>query len=87
MQTAQNSAIRTAINMGVFEKIPTDGSEIGVADLAAALKVDETLLGEPANHRPRTKQKERTKPLTQRKTQSARPPVDKKEKDSMSKKK
>ena len=46
MQTAQNSAIRTAINMGVFEKIPSSGSGISVIELATELEVDARLLGE-----------------------------------------
>ena len=47
VQTAQNCAIRTAINMGVFEKIPSCGSGISVTDLATGLEVDVHLLGEP----------------------------------------
>ena len=46
IQTAQNSAIKTAINMGVFEKIPLPGSGINVTDLAAELGVDVRLLCE-----------------------------------------
>lgn len=46
IQTAQNSAIRTAINMGVFEKIPASGRSINVTDLASELGVDVRLLGE-----------------------------------------
>ena len=46
IQTAQNSAIRTAINMGVFEKIPLSGSGINVIDLSSELGVDVRLLSE-----------------------------------------
>ncbi len=44
-QTAQNSAIRTAINMGIFDKMPVSGESITAAELSAALQVDERLLG------------------------------------------
>ena len=44
IQTAQNSAIRTAINMGVFEAIPSSSKSISVAELAQELKFNEHLL-------------------------------------------
>ncbi|MCJ1286657.1 hypothetical protein MMC26_006003 [Xylographa opegraphella] len=43
-QTAQNSAIRTAIGMGVFERTPLSGDGISARDLAAISNVDERLL-------------------------------------------
>ncbi|KAL8792761.1 MAG: hypothetical protein Q9195_004648 [Heterodermia aff. obscurata] len=43
-QTAQNSSIRTAINMGVFEAVPSRGMGVTVAELAQELKVNEHLL-------------------------------------------
>jgi hypothetical protein len=46
IQTAQNAAIRTALNMGIFDKIPFSGGGISVTDLSALLKVDERLLSE-----------------------------------------
>ena len=45
IKTAQNSAIRTAIDMGVFEKIPFSGDGITLDDLSAALGIDKRLLG------------------------------------------
>lgn len=43
-QTAQNSAIRTAIDMGIFDKMPDSGESISAIELSAALQVDERLL-------------------------------------------
>lgn len=44
-QTAQNSAIRTAIDMCIFDKMPDSGKSISAMELSAALQVDERLLG------------------------------------------
>ena len=46
LQTAQNSAIRSAIGMGLFEKIPSSGTGMRASDLSATLNVDERLLSE-----------------------------------------
>ena len=45
IQTAQNSSIRIAINIGVFEAIPTRGKGVTIAELAQELNVNEHLLG------------------------------------------
>lgn len=44
-QTAENAAIRTAIAMGVFEKVPSSGSGISATDLSTTLELDRDLLG------------------------------------------
>ena len=46
IQTAQNSALRTAIGMGVFDNIPPSNTGISATDLSAAINVDERLLGQ-----------------------------------------
>ena len=43
-QTAQNCAIRTAIMMGIFEKVPHDGTAISAAKIAAASQADHRLV-------------------------------------------
>ena len=40
VQTAQNAAIRTVINMGVFEAIPASGGSISATDLSTKLECD-----------------------------------------------
>ena len=45
IQTAQNSSIRTAISMGIFEAIPSRGEGVTSSELAQKLKVNENLLG------------------------------------------
>ena len=49
VQTAQNSAIRTAISMGIFGKIPLSGSGIDVTELSAKLQVDRHLLSKSSD--------------------------------------
>lgn len=44
-QVAQNAAIRSVIEMGVFDEMPLDGSPVSVETLAVRLKVDQELLG------------------------------------------
>ena len=46
VQTAQNAAIRAAINMGVFEKIPPSSDCISATDLSTTLRVNKDLLSE-----------------------------------------
>ena len=55
VQTAQNAAIRAAINMGVFEKIPPSGDCISATDLSTTLQVHKDLLSES---RPKCKVKQ-----------------------------
>ncbi|KAL9041934.1 MAG: hypothetical protein Q9214_003940, partial [Letrouitia sp. 1 TL-2023] len=43
-QSAQNFAIRTAVDLALFDRIPSSGSGISIADLSRAVNVDERLL-------------------------------------------
>ncbi|KAL9608390.1 MAG: hypothetical protein Q9167_006770 [Letrouitia subvulpina] len=43
-QPAQNFAIRTAVDLGLFDRIPSSGSGISITDLSRAVNVDERLL-------------------------------------------
>lgn len=45
VQSAQNFAIRTAVDLALFDRIPSSGSGISITDLSRAVKVDERLLG------------------------------------------